>query len=536
MTTKLFNFKARWLLVPLVLLTLGVGNAWGALSSPSACTFASGSPYTTTLPDNNTDVTWTATTAPAEFESSGDARGLRWGGATVNATGGLTISCSTYNSYTITQIDVVWSRNNTAGATVSAKVNGSSFGSSDTNSAKTVNRTSTFTGSASGTIEINATSTASGNSFYLKSITVTYSAGCGGTKLGTPIVTASFPASNRIDLSWSAVSNASSYQLKWNGGDWVTATSPVSKTGLTNGTSYTYQVRAIGNGSTYCDGDASAEASAIPGTYYTVTFMCNGSTYDTKSIRSGQNLELPDNPSSCMAGKEFVGWATAAINGSTNTKPTFVSTFTTISSNKTYYAVFATKTANSYSLGDVNDLIEGQKVLIVNRNSSRAMSNSNATNGNGKLDATSVSISDNKITSPGSELIWTVELDEAKYKFKNSYYVYAYSTNTNTSLYCDNDDSDYPDSWTVTYAGSTGNYYLYSNRSTSSKKLEYYTQSSKYFFTTYTAGTDNNFKHSFFVPTYTAYVTSCCTELGSINGSFLWTAVFYCINTYKLNT
>ena len=29
MTTKLFNFKARWLLVPLVLLTIGSGNVWG---------------------------------------------------------------------------------------------------------------------------------------------------------------------------------------------------------------------------------------------------------------------------------------------------------------------------------------------------------------------------------------------------------------------------------------------------------------------------------------------------------------------------
>ena len=33
MKTKIFNFKARWLLVPLVLMTLGVGNAWGAVGN-----------------------------------------------------------------------------------------------------------------------------------------------------------------------------------------------------------------------------------------------------------------------------------------------------------------------------------------------------------------------------------------------------------------------------------------------------------------------------------------------------------------------
>ena len=350
-------------------------------------------------------------------------------------------------------------------------------------------------------------------------IVLTYSGGCSGTKLGTPVVTPSM-SSNKITLSWPNVANASSYTVTCSGGTVGSVTGTTTKScqisSLTNGTEYTWTVKAIGNGSTYCDGDA-AEGSSIPGTYYTVTFMNNGSSYTTKSIRSGTNLILPDNPSSCDAGKEFVGWATASINGSTNTKPTFVSTQTTISSAKTYYAVFATKTANSYSLGDVNDLIEGQKVLIVNQNAKYAMSNSGSS---GSLTATSVTISSSKISSPASSLIWTVTLDGTKYKFKNTYYFYA-SSSSNTKLWCDDEDGEYPDSWTVTSAGSTGKYYLYSDNSTSSKKLEYY--STNTVFTTYTAGTDEKFKHSFFVPTYTNYVTTCCTALGAINGSFFCT-------------
>lgn len=49
--TKIFNFKARWLLVPLVLMTLGVGNVWGADATmaggtnATASTFSSASGY-----------------------------------------------------------------------------------------------------------------------------------------------------------------------------------------------------------------------------------------------------------------------------------------------------------------------------------------------------------------------------------------------------------------------------------------------------------------------------------------------------------
>ena len=149
------------------------GNVWGTLSSPSTCTFASSA--STTLSDNNTDVTWTASTAPSGFEGSNEVRGLQWGGGVVNGTGGLTLSCSSYSGKTITQIQVVWSRNKAVSTTVSVKVGGADFDSADI-STETVNkRTATFSGSAKGDITINATSSSSDKSFYIKSITVTYS-------------------------------------------------------------------------------------------------------------------------------------------------------------------------------------------------------------------------------------------------------------------------------------------------------------------------------------------------------------------------
>ena len=77
-----------------------------------------------------------------------------------------------------TKIEIVWSRNNKAGATLTAKVGGADFGDAQNiTGSKPSNAKSTFNGSASGNIEIKATSTATENSFYVKSITVTFSDG-----------------------------------------------------------------------------------------------------------------------------------------------------------------------------------------------------------------------------------------------------------------------------------------------------------------------------------------------------------------------
>lgn len=165
----------------MLLFLLGSLNVWGGLSSPSACVF-SASPSQTTLNDDNTDVTWTSSTAPSSFESVSPARGLQWGGTVVGGDDGLTLSCDSYTGKTITKIEIVWSRNNKAGATLTAKVGGADFGDAQSiTGSKQSNAKSTFNGSASGNIEIKATSTATGNSFYVKSITVTFS-DAGSTK------------------------------------------------------------------------------------------------------------------------------------------------------------------------------------------------------------------------------------------------------------------------------------------------------------------------------------------------------------------
>lgn len=70
------------------------------------------------------------------------------------------------------------------------------------------------------------------------------------------------------------------------------------------------------------------------------TFSVNGET-SSNVYAEGATITFPDNPSD-INGKTFVGWVTTPIVGSTDSKPSFVSSATMGEADVTYYAVFAT--------------------------------------------------------------------------------------------------------------------------------------------------------------------------------------------------
>ena len=350
----------------------------------------------------------------------------------------------------------------------------------------------------------------SSNVLYLDYATITY-ASCAGTQLDIPVV-ASTPSSGQVQLTWPAVTNATKYQVSWDGGAFTDATSPYTKSSLTNGTSYTWAVKAIGDGSTYCESPA-FEGITKAGTPYTITWKVNGSTHATTYVANGDHLVLPSSPTSCVDGKVFAGWSASTISGTTDTKPTFVSSQTTASGDVTYHAVFATRTANSYTKGDINDLFPGQTALIVNVSNNKALSDEYvSSNQDKRLQKADVSISSNTITSmSNSHLIWTVENRGLKYNFKTGTGYLRATALGNDKLSCNTG----ADPWTITSA-NTGTYYM-SSKNSAASRLEYYSS----YFTTYgTDATGAAYEMSFFVPTCSGYFTSCCTELGSINGSF----------------
>lgn len=123
-------------------------------------------------------------------------------------------------------------------------------------------------------------------------------------RLSKPVVNTTAEDS-KVTLSWGGIPNASGYSLVWNGGaeeKLPASRLSISKTGLTNDTSYSYKLKAVGQkvGSvTYTDSEETSgtvtPASGIP--TYTVSFDTKGGTpasYPQQSVQQGQKIQKPD--------------------------------------------------------------------------------------------------------------------------------------------------------------------------------------------------------------------------------------------------
>ena len=504
------NFAKRITVLTILLIALCVGNAWG--DETLTINYYSFRDHGTSY----TDKTWYATSSPSSNAISGSATVCFTAGQTYiqlkNGHPAFRNTCAlpgAIKSIKMTRQSTGSNRQVHIYAGTVA-LNNSNYSSSGillneptvTTSGVTYNLTSAQISAGYKYFYIFGGS----NVLYLDNVVITY-ASCGGTQLDVPEVT-STPSNGQVQLTWPAVTNATKYQVSWNGGTFTDATSPYTKTSLTNGTSYTWAVKAIGNGSTYCESPAYEGATKPGSTVYTITWKVNGETYATTKVASGDHLVLPASPSSCAVGKEFAGWSATNIGSTpTDTKPTFVSSQTTASATITYYAVFATRTANSYTKGDINDLFPGQTTLIVNVSNNKALSDEYVTSYQDKrLQKVDVTISTDKITSmSNSHVIWTVENRGLKYNFYTGTGYLRATALGNDKLSCNTG----ADPWTITSA-NTKTYYMNSNNSAVSR-LEYYNS----YFTTYgTNGTGAAYEMSFFVPTYTQYFTSCASCSG----------------------
>lgn len=173
-----------------------------------------------------------------------------------------------------------------------------------------------------------------------------------------------------IDLSWTAVPNASSYTIEYTAGSTqtksgITGTS-TQLTGLTPSTAYSITIQAIGNGTTYCSsaksGAINVSTTAIP--TYTLTWNNNGST-STTTVNQGSAIgTLPATPASCSSTySTFVGWYTAASGSesSPSASPlgTQVTAATVPTANTTYYAVFADAVSSNATDLFISEYIEG---------------------------------------------------------------------------------------------------------------------------------------------------------------------------------
>ena len=164
----------KWLLVPLVLITLGVVNAWADSWSwtPSSTSSISGTSSNVTLSSK----AWTVTRSADKYIGYYSDYGIQFGSKKAGAET-VTFSSSAFTG-TITSIAVNCGSYNMS-HTLSVKVNNTAYSLSGTIGNGSTTATVTATGSSSGSIEIKLT--AGDRACYIKSITITYTTGSGKT-------------------------------------------------------------------------------------------------------------------------------------------------------------------------------------------------------------------------------------------------------------------------------------------------------------------------------------------------------------------
>lgn len=140
---------------------------------------------------------------------------------------------------------------------------------------------------------------------------------------------------------------------------------------------------------------------------YTATFYVNGTqSGESQSLIEGETIVFPAAPS--VDGVTFMGWATAAIDGTQDDAPTMYKSATMGDADVIYYAVFATEEEGGTAWKLVSSLTNGKEYIFATKNvagAAYALSSSVTT-------GTSVTVAESgtdKVISgePANTIIWT---------------------------------------------------------------------------------------------------------------------------------
>ena len=295
----------------------------------------------------------------------------------------------------------------------------------------------------------------------------------------------------------------------------------------------------------YCSGSATANFTiTVPA--YTVQFS-TGTGNPTVSSRTeasgGAGITLPAGPTPTCSGDgwSFAGWKeTSAVTSETTVAPTLLSAGSTFhpTGNVTLYAVYqkADLSTNYAKITSSAALTSGSNYVIA-RGTTLALDASDyyMDDGDGYFGTTSITVSDNTIANPSADLIWEISGNNTDgYSFYNAnqnLYI-GYSTSDH-DLYADGTNhSDY----TITYTSS--NFYVKSKA-----------ESTNYFATWKYDLSGGGSAYFFEIKNSSAYVVlykqtgtityfsnpTCCTPLGSVSATnsaktgttanFTWSAV-----------
>ncbi len=480
MKNSIFNAvcKTRYLAL-LVVLILTCGNAWGAAEivyTLDGTTTGGSAGYDVASDIEQDEISWkvTGNTTMNPWRLGGK------GGSSKNATSNLTRTI--YNTDPIAD-DITSIVIKTGTKTLNALTNIDVKVTTGSNGSGTVKQTFTETLQASHTYTfdkpagqdwsdcyylITFTFQAKGTSNqYIQFLSADFYAETSSCEKITtaPTVTAT-PGDRQISLSWPNQSEASSYSVTCTGGTVgaVTGTSTKSCTisSLTNGTSYTWTVTPVGDGSTYCEsGNTAASASATPNVFRTITYYDKDGQHTT-SLADGTNIATAltalyggDDPVSCDATnyEYFVGWKVGEISGTASSVTLLDDEVVNSSSpSNNYYAVWSDTEPSAGGWAKVTSISVGDVVVFAYDDAYKEMT-SVTTTGTTYGSATTVDPYPNDLSG---DYALTVEAGNGGtgYSFKHgSVYLSWSSGNSLTTSSTKNDAS----SWTIS-ASSNGNF------------------------------------------------------------------------------
>lgn len=292
------------------------------------------------------------------------------------------------------------------------------------------------------------------------------------------------------------------------------STVTISNTTWTSGTKLTVEIIYIKKG---------FKISSISYTYgatmQTVSWKVNkgAATGGTTSVPNGAKvLTLPTEPTSsdCDGSKVFVGWSATELDDPTDTRPSDLfktqASAPAVTGTTTYYAVFATSTAGAgdWELYTESTIAEGDYLIV---QSGSAMTN---TTYNTKLNATAVTISENKIAysdkANWTPYLWHIEetATSGVYTIKNGdNYVIGTGTASQADLVASPTDNN--ELFAITYQ-STPKTYKIESKYNESQPVNRWLRNGGSYFACYADGTYPSIYYR--GAAHSAYATTCCTN------------------------
>ena len=281
-------------------------------------------------------------------------------------------------------------------------------------------------------------------------------------------------------------------------------------------------VHAVGTGSTTitatiaaAGGKCSGSATATINVTRPITYYIGSTEYHVGGVDGNALLStLPTSPTSCKTTEYpyFYGWVTSPISGTATSAPTIVSSgnVSSTTAEDTYYAVFTDKDpASGSGWNAASSITKGDVVVLCNQACTYELNGiSSTTTKYGLLLAVSN-------TTPTGAYSLTVDdgSSAGTYSFKHGSNYLSWSSGNSLT---ESSTKDANSSWTVSISNGVA---TIRNVSDNTRYLQYNSSNSRFACYLTSSGQANGSLYK-----YTAasanYMTTCCTELGSINGSF----------------